>query len=378
MSTSVSVQKLKTDLSDFLQFSQDPAAFAEVTTFLMEMNMRLIGMSILPVFFIRGDGRFLSANETFTRLFQLEGNVEGLTPTKILPLDFSACVDNCLDKAINTGETAYFSYKGNDQTGKDHMYSVRLSRTTFQNQRDGLCIGVMQEITDFNRFETVLEESNNRYNQLHESEEKYRRIADELPSIIMEFDLDLNLVYINRIGLNTLDCQERPGGLFRKIFKPDTEIELKHLIHEFEQGRQNAMTNNILLDKLGKSQSAILLWVPVLKNRLVSGLCASVVLIQGFVENTVFPESGFYSQYNLSSREKEVLQKLISGLKYEEIAEALHISLATVRTHIQNIYNKMGINSKAELFSIVKGFQLKHFGSTSFIAALLADIIQNK
>ena len=50
----------------------------------------------------------------------------------------------------------------------------------------------------------------------------------------------------------------------------------------------------------------------------------------------------------LTKRELEVLQKIVSGLIDKEIAENLHISEHTVRSHIKNIYRKMGVSSRAQ------------------------------
>lgn len=50
----------------------------------------------------------------------------------------------------------------------------------------------------------------------------------------------------------------------------------------------------------------------------------------------------------LSTREQNVLQLLVEGLEYKQIAEKLFISPATVRTHIANIYQKLHVNSKAQ------------------------------
>src|SRR6185312_8524365 len=43
----------------------------------------------------------------------------------------------------------------------------------------------------------------------------------------------------------------------------------------------------------------------------------------------------------LSKREEEVLALLSKGLLYKEIGDALNISLATVRTHLHHIYEKL-------------------------------------
>ena len=52
--------------------------------------------------------------------------------------------------------------------------------------------------------------------------------------------------------------------------------------------------------------------------------------------------------FNLSDREKEVLQHLVDGDSYKMIAAAMFISLDTVRSHIKKIYEKLHVNSKSE------------------------------
>lgn len=52
--------------------------------------------------------------------------------------------------------------------------------------------------------------------------------------------------------------------------------------------------------------------------------------------------------YNLSDREKEVLQLLVDGNSYKMVAADMDISIDTVRSHIRNIYDKLHVNSKSE------------------------------
>ena len=54
------------------------------------------------------------------------------------------------------------------------------------------------------------------------------------------------------------------------------------------------------------------------------------------------------SQYNLSLREREVLNHLAEGSNYQEIANELFISVDTVRHHIRNIYKKLQVHSQSE------------------------------
>jgi LuxR family maltose regulon positive regulatory protein len=48
----------------------------------------------------------------------------------------------------------------------------------------------------------------------------------------------------------------------------------------------------------------------------------------------------------LSARELEVLRLVAAGLSNGEIAEALYLSVNTVKTHLQRIYGKMGLSSR--------------------------------
>lgn len=54
----------------------------------------------------------------------------------------------------------------------------------------------------------------------------------------------------------------------------------------------------------------------------------------------------------LSEREREILTHLVSGYDAKRIAEITNISTLTVRKHIANIYNKLHVNSKAQVISM--------------------------
>ena len=49
----------------------------------------------------------------------------------------------------------------------------------------------------------------------------------------------------------------------------------------------------------------------------------------------------------LSRREREVLERAAAGLSAPEIARELSISTATVKTHLRNIYDKLGVSERA-------------------------------
>ena len=53
--------------------------------------------------------------------------------------------------------------------------------------------------------------------------------------------------------------------------------------------------------------------------------------------------------FNLTKREHEILQWLIEGLSYKEIAVKCFISPETMNSHIKNIYQKLDVHSRAQI-----------------------------
>jgi DNA-binding NarL/FixJ family response regulator len=54
-------------------------------------------------------------------------------------------------------------------------------------------------------------------------------------------------------------------------------------------------------------------------------------------------------QSNLTEREKEILNLLIKGNSYKELAAGIFISVETLNSHIKNIYRKLNVHSRSEL-----------------------------
>lgn len=60
------------------------------------------------------------------------------------------------------------------------------------------------------------------------------------------------------------------------------------------------------------------------------------------------------SEHALTERESEILVLLAQGHASAELSEMLFISPNTVRTHIHNMYRKLGVASREELFQLVR------------------------
>ncbi len=83
-----------------------------------------------------------------------------------------------------------------------------------------------------------------------------------------------------------------------------------------------------------------------IKEHLALRLYASIHEHSTVVYNT----SSLKDQYGLTQREAEILNLLFAGLTNEKISKELFISENTLRRHLYNLYHKMGITHRWELF----------------------------
>ncbi len=72
------------------------------------------------------------------------------------------------------------------------------------------------------------------------------------------------------------------------------------------------------------------------------------------ISNKKILEATLQARFCLSRREIDITYCIIAGMSYGEIAEELFISKQTVHTHIKNIYRKLGVKNKLELYRRVQ------------------------
>jgi ATP/maltotriose-dependent transcriptional regulator MalT len=67
----------------------------------------------------------------------------------------------------------------------------------------------------------------------------------------------------------------------------------------------------------------------------------------------------------LSNRELEVLASVAKGSSNKEIAHRLHISQATVKTHLIHIYGKLGVDDRTAAVTVALERNLIHLDELS-------------
>lgn len=82
--------------------------------------------------------------------------------------------------------------------------------------------------------------------------------------------------------------------------------------------------------------------------------------ISGFVLNALSCDSNkllydFDEDYNLTDREKEVLEYICEGLNNGEISKILDVSINTVKVHVSSIIQKLGVEDRTQV--VVKAYK---------------------
>jgi len=63
----------------------------------------------------------------------------------------------------------------------------------------------------------------------------------------------------------------------------------------------------------------------------------------------------FRKRYQLTDRERDIVEEMMKGKSNKEIADTLLISIRTVGAYLQNVYKKTGAPNRFALYSLIKG-----------------------
>jgi two-component system nitrate/nitrite response regulator NarL len=62
----------------------------------------------------------------------------------------------------------------------------------------------------------------------------------------------------------------------------------------------------------------------------------------------------------LSDREREILGRIAEGNSIPDMARAMHLSASTVKTHVENLYRKLGVSDRAAAVAVAMRRGLLH------------------
>ena len=167
-------------------------------------------------------------------------------------------------------------------------------------------------------------------------------LSSELkPDIVI---MDIVMPELSGIEATKLIKQANPATAVL-IFTAYSDI--RYILGLLEAGACGYLLKNARSSEIAWAIRAVLSGESVLDSVVTHKLLQRAVGIQGDTGEGM-------SGGQLTARETEVLRLAARGMSNKDIAEKLFLSLRTVKAHLTNVFNKMGVGSRTE--AIMKGF----------------------
>jgi DNA-binding NarL/FixJ family response regulator len=146
------------------------------------------------------------------------------------------------------------------------------------------------------------------------------------PSAIL---MDLRMPVLDGVGAITLIRAEWPDAAIVVLTTYDTD---EAIVQAIEAGASGYLLKDAPPDDL----------VEAVRRAAAGETVLAPSVAKRLVDRVRSPGTG-----TLSLREIEVLREVASGNTNADIADRLHISQATVKTHLLHIYDKLGVSDRA-------------------------------
>ncbi len=124
-------------------------------------------------------------------------------------------------------------------------------------------------------------------------------------------------------------------GLGTRVVMIAAEPEPGLVYSAIENGAAGYLTHDADAGELCDAVTAVARGGTVLAPQLQAGIAGEIRL------------RADYDRPFLSDREREILKLVAGGLTAPEIGRRIHVSTATVKTHLQHLYEKLGVGERA-------------------------------
>jgi DNA-binding NarL/FixJ family response regulator len=128
-----------------------------------------------------------------------------------------------------------------------------------------------------------------------------------------------------------------------KILLLSRQIRAQHIIEALQIGARGIVLHERLTNDLQQAIASISAGGYWLGEQQVDGLVNS---LHQLVREQALPEQ---KNYGLTRRESEVLRLIVDGCSNRDIATKFGLSEETVKRHLSNIFDKVGVSTRLEL-----------------------------
>lgn len=172
--------------------------------------------------------------------------------------------------------------------------------------------------------------------------------AEDAIKDLPEANPDIVIMDINLPGMNGIECIKKIKPVCPQMqFMMFTIYENhEHVLEALSAGASGYLLKNTPSQKIKESVKELYEGGSPMNSHIARKL---VAVFQK--NNEINPQK----EFNISTREKEILSLLAKGYLYKEIAAQCGISTGTVKQHIHKIYEKLHVQNRTEALNKVFG-----------------------
>lgn len=175
-------------------------------------------------------------------------------------------------------------------------------------------------------------------------EEALQLIEKQTPDLIL---LDLNMPIMN--GLDTINALNNKQ-IFIPIIILTTYNEDDLMVKGIELGAKGYLLKDTSREDLFRTIHSAVKGETVIQ----PGMMSKLLRINDSIHNNRVEKT------TLTEKELFILQAVAKGYKSKEIAYDMGIAERTVKAHLTNIYNKLGVNSRTEAVAVAIERRILH------------------
>ncbi len=191
-------------------------------------------------------------------------------------------------------------------------------------------------------------ENSKLYSKMREERDFFRIISECFSNGILILDEKLRPVFINQKASEFIAILKRIGILIGEDLLPkEIKEDCLELIGLFKRGEIIPLPKNRIITYPRQHHFSFRSQI-IHQNFHTECRTLLMVTIEE-LKGVKIDEKSLEKAYCLTQREIEIVAWVVEGLKNSEIADRLFISELTVKKHIQNIFEKMGVKNRTSL-----------------------------
>jgi DNA-binding NarL/FixJ family response regulator len=205
-------------------------------------------------------------------------------------------------------------------------------------------LAIIEDNIDYRTALSKILKRNKDINILHQfadCEEMIPRFEVDLPDLVI-MDIDLP-------GISGIE-----GVWHLRQRWPEIKVMMLTVFEDADKifGAIKAGANGYLLKKDSPDKIIDAIFSLTKGEAIMNGIIAAKVMEYFKKQADALPK---LEEYHLTEKEKDILNKLIRGLGYKQIAAECNIARETLNTHMKSIYRKLNVHSRSEVAAMFGG-----------------------